>query len=401
VHSGAVEARGRHYFGPALFESARLQSLAHGGQTLTSAATRALASADLADSTSLRAMGTHRLKDLVEPLEVYQVVAPGLPDRFPPLRAAIEAPTNLAPDPTAFIGRTADLVALEALLDEHRFVTLVGPGGTGKTRLAVESGLRQLDAFPDGTWIAELAPVTDPDLVQPAIADLWNLRALDRADLEDVIDRHLASRRPLLIVDNCEHLLNTVAPLIERMLRSSAGLSVIATSREPLGIAGETVYRVPSLSLPDEAADPATPSRSAYSSTALASSDRSSRRKATRWTPCCGSADGSTACRSPSSSPRPGSARSPRRSSPTGSSARSTSSPAARERLSRGSARSTRRSAGLTRCSPSPSARSSGAWPPSPVGSTSRPPRRSAPAVTWMASTSSTCSTRSCSSHWS
>src|SRR5690606_23171876 len=95
VHSGAVEARGRHYFGPALFESARLQSLAHGGQTLTSAATAALAGADLTDGVSLRPMGTHRLKDLVEPLEVHQVVAPGLQERFPPLRAAIQAPTNL------------------------------------------------------------------------------------------------------------------------------------------------------------------------------------------------------------------------------------------------------------------------------------------------------------------
>ncbi|HSI99108.1 MAG TPA: adenylate/guanylate cyclase domain-containing protein [Patescibacteria group bacterium] len=256
VHTGAVESRGRHYFGPALFETARLQSLAHGGQVLTSAATSALAAADLDDGITLRAMGTHRLKDLLEPMEVFQVVAPGLPDRFPPLRAAIQAPTNLTPEATAFIGRVADLAAIEALLDEHRFVTLVGPGGTGKTRLAVESGLRRLDDFPDGAWIAELAPITDPDVVSPAIADVWSLRAINRSDLDDVIDRHLAPRRLLLIIDNCEHLLDTVAPMVERMLRASPGLSVIATSREPLGIAGETVHRVPSLSLPDEADDP-------------------------------------------------------------------------------------------------------------------------------------------------
>ena len=256
IHTGAVESRGRHYFGPALFETARLQSLAHGGQTLTSAATSALAAADLADGVTLRGMGTHRLKDLNEPIEVFQVVAPDLPDRFPPLRAAIQAPTNLAAEPTAFIGRVADLAAVEALLDEHRFVTLVGPGGTGKTRLAVESGLRRLEDLPDGAWIAELAPITDPDVVLPAIADIWSLRAIDRSDLDDVIDRHLASRRLLLIVDNCEHLLDSVAPMVERMLRASPGLSMIATSREPLGIAGETVYRVPSLSLPEEAGDP-------------------------------------------------------------------------------------------------------------------------------------------------
>jgi predicted ATPase/class 3 adenylate cyclase len=256
VHSGAVEARGRHYFGPALFESARLQSLAHGGQTLTSAATSALAGADLTDGISLRAMGTHRLKDLLSPLEVFQVDAPGLPDRFPPLRAATAAPTNLPTDPTAFIGREGDLAAVSALLEEHRFVTLVGPGGAGKTRLAVESGLRHLADSPEGAWIAELAPITDPDFVLATIADLWNLRSIDRADLDDVIARHLAPRQLLLIVDNCEHLLDTIAPLVDRMLRSSAGLSVIATSREPLGIAGEAVYRVPSLSLPEESGDP-------------------------------------------------------------------------------------------------------------------------------------------------
>ena len=256
VHSGAVEARGRHYFGPALFESARLQSLAHGGQTLTSAATAALVGADLTDGLSLRPMGTHRLKDLVDPIEVHQVVAPGLPDRFPPLRAAVEAPTNLATDPTAFIGRGVDVATVSALLAEHRVVTLVGPGGTGKTRLATEIALRGMEGYPDGAWIAELAPITDPELVSATIADLWNLRALDRGDLDDVIDRHLAGQRLLLIVDNCEHLLDAVAPFIDRVVRRSPGISVIATSREPLGIAGETVYRVPSLSLPDESADP-------------------------------------------------------------------------------------------------------------------------------------------------
>lgn len=171
IHTGAVESRGRHYFGPALFETARLQSLAHGGQTLTSAATSALTASDLADGITLRAMGTHRLKDLNEPLQVFQVVAPDLPDRFPPLRAAIQAPTNLPSDPTAFVGRAADLAAISALLDEHRFVTLVGPGGTGKTRLAVEAGSRHLAEFPDGAWLSELAPITDPDLVTSTIAD--------------------------------------------------------------------------------------------------------------------------------------------------------------------------------------------------------------------------------------
>jgi predicted ATPase/class 3 adenylate cyclase len=250
VHSGAVEARGAHYFGPALFECARLQSLAHGGQTLTSAATNALAARDLTDGVELRGLGAHRLKDLDEPMEVFQVDAPGLHTHFPPLRASTEAQSNLPTETTAFIGREPDLESIGDLLAQGRLVTLVGAGGTGKTRLAEEAGARQLYAYPDGVWIAELAPVTASEFVVSAVADVWGLRAGEGSNLEDVVARFLSSRRLLLIVDNCEHLLDAVVALVDRVLGSAPDVRVLATSRESLGVPGEVVYHVPSLPLP-------------------------------------------------------------------------------------------------------------------------------------------------------
>jgi predicted ATPase/class 3 adenylate cyclase/tetratricopeptide (TPR) repeat protein len=252
VHSGTVETRGAHYFGPALFECARLQSLAHGGQTLTSAAASALAGKDLADGVELRALGTHRLKDLDEPMEVFQVEAPGLRTRFPPLRASTEAQTNLPTETTAFVGREPDLESIGGLLSQSRLVSLVGAGGSGKTRLAAEAGARQLYAFPDGVWIAELAPVASPEFVVSAVADVWGLRAGEGSSLEEVVARFLSTRRLLLIVDNCEHLVDSVAGLLDRLLKAAPDVRLLATSRESLGVPGESVYRVPPLPLPED-----------------------------------------------------------------------------------------------------------------------------------------------------
>ncbi len=252
VHTGAVEARGAHYFGPALFECARLQSLAHGGQTLASAATAALAAKDVADGVELRALGTHRLKDLDEPMDVFQVDAPGLHARFPPLRASTEVQSNLPTETTAFIGREPDLESIGELLSRGRLVTLVGAGGSGKTRLAEEAGARQLYAYPDGVWIAELAPVMEPQFVVSAVAEMWGLRAGEGSSLEEVVARFLSSRRLLLIVDNCEHLLDAVVALVDRVLGAAPDVRLLATSRESLGVPGEVVYRVPSLPLPED-----------------------------------------------------------------------------------------------------------------------------------------------------
>ncbi len=251
INTGSVEARGRHYFGPPLFECARLESLVHGGQILTSRATQSLAGDDLPDGVSLQPMGTHRLKDLETPMEVFQVHAPGLRDEFPPLRAATTAQTNLPTEATTFVGRAADLAAVSAFLDERAFVTLVGSGGTGKTRLAMEVAQRHLDDYADGAWIVELAPVSDPELVLGAVADIWNLRAGEGTTLDGVLLHYLSTRRLLLIIDNCEHVVDAAAALVDRIVKAGYATTLLVTSREPLGVPGETVYRVPSLGLPE------------------------------------------------------------------------------------------------------------------------------------------------------
>ena len=250
VHSGAVDARGDHYFGPVLFECARLQALAHGGQTITSEATATLAATGVPADVTLRPLGRYRLKDLATPMEVVQVDGGGLPSQFPPLRQSEAVPNNLPTDTTTFIGREEDIARVGALIAEHRLVTLLGPGGTGKTRLAIEAAARELDRFPDGVWLVELASVGQPDQVTAQIADIWGLRAGEGGTLEEVLTRYLASRHLLLVVDNCEHVRDTAASVLRNVLRSAPGVSVVATSRETLGVPGETEYRVPALGLP-------------------------------------------------------------------------------------------------------------------------------------------------------
>ncbi len=206
VHGGPVETRGRHYYGPALFECSRIQALVHGGQVVASSATADPAAADLPPHIRLRPLGRHRLQDMMESFELVQVEAAGLPSQFPPLRTSLKAPGNLPHATTSFVGRVADLARLGDLIARHRLVTLLGPGGTGKTRLAIEAAARQLDRFPDGVWLVELAPVMAPELVIAELADVWGLRAGEGSTLEDVVKRYLATRHLLLVVDNCEHV---------------------------------------------------------------------------------------------------------------------------------------------------------------------------------------------------
>jgi len=255
IHSGAVETRGDHYFGPALFETARLQALAHGGQTLTSAATASLAAASLPEDIALSPLGRHRLKDLATPMDVVQVDGEGLPTQFPPLRQSEGIPNNLPAETTAFIGRADDLARLDDLVAKHRLVTLLGPGGTGKTRLALQAATRHLERFADGVWLVELAHVGSPDRVIAAFADVWGLRSGEGSTLEEVLTRYLGLRHLLLVVDNCEHVREATATLVGELLRAAPKLTILATSRESLGVPGEAEVRVPALALPPDAAD--------------------------------------------------------------------------------------------------------------------------------------------------
>ena len=252
IHSGAVEVRGRHYFGAALFECSRLQALAHGGQTLCSETTAALARPTLSAEITLRGLGRQRLKDLDEALDVVQIDDSGLPRRFPPLRASEAAHTNLPHATTSFIGRNEELDRVDELVADQRLVTLLGPGGTGKTRLALEVARGRLHHYPDGVWLVELAPVVSPELVISELADTWGLRAGEGRSLDEVVRQYLVMRRLLLVIDNCEHVREAAAGVIGDALRGAPGVSVLATSRETLGLSGEVEFRVPALPLPED-----------------------------------------------------------------------------------------------------------------------------------------------------
>ena len=200
----------------------------------------------------LRDLGAHRLRDLVRPEHIFQVSAPGLPDDFPPLSAPNVALTNIPAALTSFVGRTRELAEVKELLAGTRLLTLTGTGGTGKTRLALQvaAEVRNGNLYPDGAWLVELAPLSDPGLVLQAIASALGVREQRGHSLLDMLRGHLLASRLLLVLDNCEHMLEACVAAVTELQRSAPGLTIIITSREPLGVGGEVTYRVPSLSLP-------------------------------------------------------------------------------------------------------------------------------------------------------
>jgi predicted ATPase len=254
LHTGVAEARDNDYFGAVLNRVARLLATGHGEQTLVSGATHELVRDHLPEGVGLRDLGMHRLKDLERPEQVYQVTHPDLAAIFPPLRSLNSTPNNLPRQLTSFIGREKELAAVTALLGtagDAGFLTLAGPGGTGKTRLSLQAAAELLDQYSDGVWLVELAPLGDPALVPPAVASVLGVREQPGKSVLQTLTGYLKDRRLLLLMDNCEHLLSACAQFIAAVLRSCPQVRVLATSREPLGITGEHVYRVPSLSLPD------------------------------------------------------------------------------------------------------------------------------------------------------
>jgi predicted ATPase/class 3 adenylate cyclase len=250
VHTGDVEVHGEHYFGPALFRCARLMAVGYGGQVLLSRATRDLVGDGLPDGASLRPLGTHRLKDLAEATEVYQVLHPDLQAEFPPLKSLDTQANNLPIQTTRFIGREQEIAAVRDLVMSQRLVTLLGTGGAGKTRLSLQVAADLVDEFPDGVWLVELSPVADPALVPQTVATVLSVREDPaRSPLSTLIE-HTRSKRLLLLLDNCEHVVHACAELANALLRGTPRLHILATSREVLGISGEMTWRVPSLRLP-------------------------------------------------------------------------------------------------------------------------------------------------------
>ena len=232
-------------------------SVGHGGQILLSQTTHDLVKDRLPDGTELRDMGERRLKDIVRPEHIYQVVAPDLLSDFPPLTTLETFNHNLPAQLTSFIGREQEIAEAQKLLSSTRILTFIGPGGTGKTRLCLQVAAEQISEFKDGVWLIELAQLADSTYVLSTIASTFHLRELQGVPLIDTVTDYLRGKQLLLVLDNCEHLIETCARLSEHFLHACPKLKIITSSREALGIDGETVYRVPSLSLPSGRRRPA------------------------------------------------------------------------------------------------------------------------------------------------
>jgi predicted ATPase/class 3 adenylate cyclase/DNA-binding CsgD family transcriptional regulator len=255
LHTGEIQLRDEgNYAGPTINRTARLRDLGHGGQTLLSGATEALVLDGLPSDAWLSDLGTHPLRDLPRPERVVQLCHPDVVNEFPPLRVPKAAISQRLPAQlTSFVGRHEQLTQVRELLSENRLLTLTGAGGAGKTRLAIEVAGRLSGEFGDGVWCVDLAPITDPELVPLTVARTLGLPDQPGRSTMDTLTRFIADRQMLVVLDNCEHLLDASAALTNALLGAAAGLTLLATSREPIGVAGEVSWRVPSLSLADEA----------------------------------------------------------------------------------------------------------------------------------------------------
>jgi hypothetical protein len=229
--TGEAEVRDGDYFGTVLNRAARVMAAGHGGQILVADSTAGLLSGvDLLD------LGPRRLRDVPIPVGVFQVRAAGLGTEFPPLRALDTVPGNLRPATTSLIGRESEVDAITSAVRSHRLVTLTGVGGVGKTRLALEVAAQLADEFPDGVWVFELAAVTDPASVPDAVAAVLGITQQPSKTVSESVAAALEGRSRLLVFDNCEHVLDAAADLIEAILARSATVKMLTTSRERLAV---------------------------------------------------------------------------------------------------------------------------------------------------------------------
>ena len=249
LHTGEGVLGGDSYVGLDVHRAARVASAGHGGQVILSGATQALTAGGLPPGVSLVDLGQHRLKDLSRPEHLWQIAIDGLPATFPTPRTLDATPNNLPLQLTTFLGRQREVAEAVALLAEHRLVTLTGPGGTGKTRLALQVAAEASDRYPDGVYFVALEPITRPELLLPTMAQAMGLMDPGAASV-DRLTEHFGERAFLLVLDNFEHV-DAAAPLVGELLARAPRLSVLATSRSPLRVYGEREYPVPPLGLPD------------------------------------------------------------------------------------------------------------------------------------------------------
>jgi predicted ATPase/DNA-binding CsgD family transcriptional regulator len=253
IHTGEARSTGaRAYRGMALHRAARLRDVAHGGQAVLSSVTASIVADALPAGSWLVDLGTHRLRDLSRPERVFELRHADLADEFPPLRSLDVLANNLPVQVTSFVGRRRELAVVDELVGRGRLVTLTGSGGCGKTRLAVQAAAGLADRWRDGVWWVDLGPVTDPARVAEVAAATIKVMVEPVGEPLRALTVQLRDRQLLVCLDNCEHLLDAGAELVDALLRSCPRVSVLATSREPLGVAGETVWRVPSM-VEDEA----------------------------------------------------------------------------------------------------------------------------------------------------
>src|SRR5215211_3906572 len=250
LHTGEGTRGGDDYAGLDVHRAARIADAAHGGQVIVSDTTRALVEQALPDGAALRDLGPHRLRGLAEPERLHQLAADGLPDEFPPPRTLDARPGNLPVALSSFVGRESEIAEVERLLDQTRLLTLTGPGGSGKSRLALAVAADLLLRFRDGAWFVDLAPVTDPALVLSAVANALGVpEAADRPIL-DGVKEHLRDRELLCVLDNFEQVAEA-GPVLEELLTAAPGLRTVVTSRVVLSLRGEQEYAVPPLPVPD------------------------------------------------------------------------------------------------------------------------------------------------------
>jgi len=257
IHCGDVEQVGEEYFGLVIHQAARICAAGHGDQILVSDDVRAGLSGRPVDDVSVRPLGRHKLKDFHDATEVFQLHHPSLREEFPSLRVPSLAAHNLPASATSFIGREAEVAEVVSLLDQHRIVTITGPGGAGKTRLAVECARALTAAYPDGIWFLDLSDLGDAGTASERLAGLVGARSHVGTSVMTAISEILELRTSLLLFDNCEHLLPDIAELIADVAETCPSVDVLATSRERLRIGPEVLFEIPPLPVPESAAAPA------------------------------------------------------------------------------------------------------------------------------------------------
>jgi predicted ATPase/class 3 adenylate cyclase len=253
IHTGAVQlSSGNEYSGyTTLALCQRVMAAGYGGQVLLSSVSRELVRDSLPEESNLLDLGERRLKDMLRPEHLYQLIAPGLQTTFPALKTLDSFPNNLPAQLTSFIGREKEISDVKRELSDHRLITLTGSGGTGKTRLSLQVASELLDQFPHGIWFVELAPLSDLELIPQAVLSTIGLNEQAGKPAMDLLVEYLRDRRSLIVLDNCEHLIDASAKVAHALLKAAPELKILASSREALGVRGELSYPVPSLSSPD------------------------------------------------------------------------------------------------------------------------------------------------------